>query len=59
MPTPVLMGISGHSKESIFRAYINAPEDTDENADLFMKFYNEIHKEKAPEMKVVLNTGTE
>ena len=53
------MGISGHSKESIFRAYINAPEDTDENADLFMKFYNEIHKEKAPEMKVVLNTGTE
>lgn len=46
MPTPVLMGISGHSKESIFRAYINAPEDTDENADLFMKFYEELNKEK-------------
>jgi integrase len=58
IPTPVLMGISGHSKESIFRVYINAPEDKDENADLFMKFYNDIHKEKAPEMKVVLNTGT-
>lgn len=59
IPTPVLMGISGHSKESIFRVYINAPEDTDENADLFMKFYNDIHKNKAPEMKVILNTGTE
>lgn len=53
IPTPVLMGISGHSKESIFRVYINAPEDKDENADLFMKFYNDIHKDKAPEMKVI------
>jgi integrase len=59
IPTPVLMGISGHSKESIFRVYINTSEDTDENADLFMKFYNEIHKDKKPEMKVILNTGTE
>ncbi len=58
IPTPVLMGISGHSKEGIFRIYINAPEDTDENADLFMKFYNEIHKDKKPEMKVIKN-GTD
>lgn len=56
IPTPVLMGISGHSKESIFRVYINVPEDTDENADLFMKFYNDIHKDKAPEMKVIKNS---
>ncbi len=55
IPTPVLMGISGHSKESIFRVYINAPEDTDENADLFMKFYNDIHKDKVPEMKAIKN----
>ena len=55
IPTPVLMGISGHSKESIFRVYINAPEDKDENADLFMKFYNDIHKNKTPEMKVIKN----
>ena len=55
IPTPVLMGISGHSKESIFRVYINAPEDKDENADLFMKFYNDIHKDKVPEMKVSKN----
>lgn len=58
MPTPVLMGISGHSKESIFRIYINAPEDKDENADLFMKLYNDIHKElkiKANEKPVQMN----
>ncbi|MGG7034403.1 MAG: hypothetical protein ACI7YS_04305 [Flavobacterium sp.] len=47
------MGISGHSKESIFRVYINASEDKDENADLFMKFYNDVHKDKKPEMKVL------
>ncbi|MDQ6470059.1 tyrosine-type recombinase/integrase [Flavobacterium sp. LHD-80] len=53
IPTPVLMGISAHSKESIFRAYINAPDDKDENADLFIKFYKEIHKDKKPELKIV------
>lgn len=57
IPTPVLMGISGHSKESVFRIYIQAPEDTDENADLFMKFYNDMHKDKTPEMKVI-KSGT-
>lgn len=45
IPTPVLMGISGHSKESIFRIYINADEDTDDNADLFMKLYESISKD--------------
>jgi hypothetical protein len=35
--TPVLMAISGHTRESIFRAFINAPEDNDENANLFME----------------------
>lgn len=58
IPTPVLMGISGHSKESLFLTYINKPEDKDENANLFMKFYNDLHKNKAPEMKVIHKTGT-
>lgn len=44
IPTPVLMGISGHSKESIFLKYINKPEDKDSNADLFMRFYEEMKK---------------
>ena len=59
IPTPVLMGISAHSKESVFRAYINAPEDKDENADLFMKFYTEVHKDKNPEMIIIHKTGTD
>jgi integrase len=55
MHTSILMGISGHSKESIFRVYIGVPEDTDENADLFAKYYNEIHKDKQPQLKVIKN----
>ncbi len=58
IPTPVLMGISGHSKESIFLKYINKPVDKDDNADIYMKFYETINKEKKPKM-VLLPNGTE
>jgi integrase len=58
-PTPVLMAISGHTNEATFRAYINAPEDKDENADLFMKFQKEVHKERTAKMTVILDNGTE
>lgn len=58
IPTAVLIGITGHSKESLFLTYINQREDKDSNADLFMKFYSDLHKDKTPEMKVILNTGT-
>lgn len=58
IPTAILIGITGHSKESLFLTYINQREDKDSNADLFMKFYSDIHKDKVPEMKVIKN-GTE
>ncbi|MBC7525905.1 MAG: phage integrase SAM-like domain-containing protein [Flavobacterium sp.] len=58
IPTAVLIGITGHSKESLFLTYINERENKDSNADLFMKFYSDLHKDKTPEMKVILNTGT-
>jgi len=58
IPTGVLIGISGHSKESLFLEYINKREDKDANADLFMKFYEQINKDKKPEMKLLPN-GTE
>jgi integrase len=38
IPTTVLMGITGHSKESTFLQYIGKPKDKDENAKLFLKF---------------------
>ena len=57
IPTAVLIGITGHSKESLFLTYINKREDKDSNADLFMKFYEELNKDKKPEMKVI-KSGT-
>jgi integrase len=56
IPTPILMGISGHQKESVFLKYINKPEDKDDNADLFRKFYEDLNKK--PKM-VLLPNGTE
>ncbi|MNL01743.1 Phage integrase family protein [compost metagenome] len=53
--TPILMTISGHSKESLFKIYINAPEDKDENADLFIKLSKDIHGRREPEMKIIKN----
>jgi integrase len=57
IPTAVLIGITGHSKESLFLTYINQREDKDANADLFMQFYEKMDKNKAPEMKVLKNNS--
>lgn len=57
IPTAILIGVTGHSKESLFLTYINQREDKDANADLFMQFYEKINKDKTPQMKV-LNNGT-
>jgi integrase len=58
IPTGVLIGITGHSKESLFLDYINKREDKDANADLFMKFYEQINRDKEPKLKLLPN-GTE
>ena len=55
IPTGVLIGITGHSKESLFLNYINQREDKDANADLFMRFYEQLSKNKEPEMVVIRN----
>jgi integrase len=41
IPTTVIMGITGHIKESTFLQYINKPKDRDENAKLFLKYMAE------------------
>lgn len=38
IPTPIIMGITGHSKESTFLKYINKPKDKDDNALQFLKY---------------------
>lgn len=53
MPTAILINITGHSRESLFLDYINKKEDKDNNAEMFMMFWNEIAKTKEPQMKVV------
>jgi integrase len=59
IPTAVLIGITGHSKESLFLTYINKPADKDDNADLFMKFYEDLNKDKEPQLKVIKNGTNE
>ena len=68
MPTPVLINITGHSKESLFLSYINKREDKDANADLYVKFYESIQKDIQKEIKksqnkkanlTVIKNGTE
>lgn len=59
MPTPVLIGITGHSKESMFLEYINQREDKDLNADLFAKFWETMQQDKEPKLKVIKNASNE
>ena len=53
IPTPVLINITGHSKESLFLTYINKREDKDSNADLFRKLYENLNKDKPAQMEFV------
>ena len=54
MHTPILMNITGHTKESIFLNYINKSEDKDANADLFREIHG-IIKSKEPLFQVIKN----
>ena len=55
IPTPILIGITGHSTESMFLKYINQRADKDGNADMFMSFFEQLNENKAPEMKLIKN----
>lgn len=46
IPTAVLMGITGHEKESTFLIYINQNGSKDANADLFREYYEMINKDE-------------
>jgi len=53
VPTAILIHYTGHSKESEFLKYIGKPQDKDENANLFMKFYKEINKDKPKKLRAI------
>ncbi len=55
--TPVLINITGHSKESMFLEYINRREDQDHNSQLFMKMWKMLQQDKEPQMRVIKNAA--
>lgn len=42
VPTPILMGITGHSEERVFLKYINKRQDKDANAKLFSDYFEKM-----------------
>ena len=55
IPTPVLIGITGHHQEAMFLKYINQRTDKDANADMFMSFFEQLNQNNTPELKVIKN----
>ena len=53
IPTPILIEITGHSKESMFLEYIGKPKDKDENANLFLKLVREMNSAKESQLKAI------
>jgi len=53
VPTAILIGITGHSKESLFLQYINQNEDKDSNADLFRDFHKKLNADKPNQIKIL------
>lgn len=47
IPTPIIMEITGHSKESTFLEYINKPIDKTRNANLMLEMIEQNDKNKA------------
>lgn len=59
MPTPILIGITGHSSENMFLKYINQRVDKDANADLFMEFFEKMNENKEPKMRIIKKVGNQ
>jgi len=55
MPTPILIGITGHTNEETFLEYINQRTDKDANADLFMQYFEQMNRNVEPKMRIIKN----
>ena len=53
LPTPLIMKVTGHKKESTFLTYIN--QSNDDHIEAFLEYYNkeELKAQKKPQLKVV------
>lgn len=59
MPTAVLIGITGHSTETMFLKYINQRADKDSNADLFMQFFEQMNQKQEPQLRIIKNVSNQ
>ncbi len=57
IPTPIIMKVTGHSKESTFLGYINQTDDS--HIDTFLDFYKtkELKARKEPQLEVIRKTS--
>ncbi len=56
IPTPVIMEITGHSKESTFLEYINKPVDKTRNANLMLELMELAEQKRAKKKETNRNT---
>lgn len=59
MPTPVLIGITGHTTEQMFLKYINQRSDKDANADMFMQFFEQMNEKQEPKLRVIKSASNQ
>ena len=59
LPTPIIMKVTGHKKESTFLTYIN--QSNDDHIDLFLDYYNleELKAKKESQLSVVKNASNQ
>jgi integrase len=59
IPTPIIMRVTGHSKESTFLRYINQTDDS--HIDTFLDFYKtkELKERKEPQLEVIKNASNQ
>lgn len=55
LPTPIIMRVSGHLKESSFQIYVN--KDNDKHLDAFLEYYKnqESKEKKQPHLNIIRN----
>jgi integrase len=59
IPTPIIMRVTGHSKESTFLGYINQTDDS--HIDTFLEYYKtkELKERKEPQLNIIKNISNQ
>jgi integrase len=59
IPTPIIMRVTGHAKESTFLGYINQTDDS--HIDTFLDYYKtkELKERKQPQLNIIKNASNQ